>query len=312
MKFLQPLLFLIVLIPVMANAAKPVVPADELVLGTFTLQGGSDSAVNYAAPKTDRYKVHVLVPKTGTLTNALYRVYPKGKRPGSTDCVADAQYPCVEVTVDQTQYANQWVQLMLASDAETRWDFVKNKGTVTAVTDNLGTAERLNLTALVRFEPPFYIGKTYQGGIIFYLNKSGQHGLIAAPTDQSKGIRWYNGTDETGATATAVGTGLANTNKIIKAQGTGSYAAKLCADLVLDGYSDWYLPSKDELNLMYTNIGNGAAAPLTNVGGFASAYYWSSSETDYDDAWYQPFDAGLQYYNPSKDSALTVRAVRAF
>jgi hypothetical protein len=105
---------------------------------------------------------------------------------------------------------------------------------------------------------------------------------IAAPTDQSpaSGVLWYNGSFiGTGATATAVGTGKANTTAIVTVQGVGSYAAKLCDDLVIGAYSDWYLPSKDELDLMYKNIGQGAAAPLTNIGGFsASNYYWTSSE----------------------------------
>jgi hypothetical protein len=158
------------------------------------------------------------------------------------------------------------------------------------------------------------IGKTYQGGIVFYLDSTGKHGLIAAPTDQNNtGIQWYNGSYfTTGATGTAIGTGLANTNAIVTAQGEGSYAAKLSADLVIGAYSDWYLPSRDELNLMYHNIGQGAAAPLTNVGGFAGYYYWSSSERDGGyDAWFQFFGNGPQY-GPSKSDPLYVRAVRDF
>ncbi len=160
------------------------------------------------------------------------------------------------------------------------------------------------------------IGKTYQGGIVFYIDSTGKHGLIAAPTDQSSGIQWQNGYySTTGATGTAIGTGLANTNAIIIAQGEGSYAAKMCADLVIGAYSDWYLPSKDELNLMYHNIGQGAAAPLTNVGGFAGYdNYWSSSEDDYNNVWTQSFGFGYEsaYNKKSEANMLYVRAVRAF
>lgn len=150
------------------------------------------------------------------------------------------------------------------------------------------------------------IGDSYQGGKIAYIDGSGEHGLIAAPSDQSTGddIVWWNGSyTTTGATGTAIGTGNANTNTIVASQGAGSYAAKLCADLVLGGYSDWYLPSKDELNQLCLN--------QTAVGGFAMADYWSSSESDASSAWNEFF---LEY-SPSvyyKNRTTRVRAVRAF
>ncbi|CAI8182503.1 MAG: Uncharacterised protein [Formosa sp. Hel1_33_131] len=156
------------------------------------------------------------------------------------------------------------------------------------------------------------IGDTYQGGIIFYLDASGCHGLISATADQSTGIQWYNGSNtNTTAFASCVGCGEGNTSMIFYNQGAGTYAAQICYDLILGGYSDWYLPSKDELNLMYQNIGPGNVLGLGNVGGFASNRYWSSTEVRTSGAWGQRFDTGDQF-NWGKFDPNYVRAVRAF
>jgi len=149
------------------------------------------------------------------------------------------------------------------------------------------------------------VGDSYQGGIVAYIDETGKHGLIAASVDQSAGIQWYNGSSiMTGAFGTALGTGKSNTTRIVQAQGEGGYAAKLCDDLVLNGYSDWFLPSKDELNILYQN--------RNAIGGFSSGYYWSSSEGSSSYAWHQNFDDGIQNIIYLKSYAYRVRAVRAF
>ncbi len=156
------------------------------------------------------------------------------------------------------------------------------------------------------------IGQTYQGGIIFYLDASGCHGLISAPTNQSTGIQWYNGSHtNTTAFASCVGCGDGNTSMIVFNQGAGSYAAKLCYDLSIGVYSDWYLPSKYELNLMFLNIGQGNALGLGNVGGFTGDYYWCSTEAFQLNSWSQDFGNGLQQTNNKYDTYY-VRAIRAF
>jgi len=155
------------------------------------------------------------------------------------------------------------------------------------------------------------IGDTYQGGIVFYLDGNGG-GLIAAPTDQSTGTEWgCLGTIISGADGTAIGTGAQNTIDIEAGCTTPGTAADICANLTLGGYSDWFLPSKDELNEMYLNIGQGNALGLNNIGGFSAYFYWSSTESNYDGAWEQDFNDGNQY-NYYKDDTIYVRSVRAF
>ena len=168
----------------------------------------------------------------------------------------------------------------------------------------------------------YSVGDFAQGGIVFWVDETGQHGLVAAKEDQSTGVRWYAGTyGNTQAKGDGPFSGEANTSIIIAAQVAigddgSTYAARICNELqVTEGgktYGDWYLPSKEELNLMYQNKATiDATAGVNGGSGFASAYYWSSTESSNDTAWKQYFDDGYQA-NGLKNYATRVRAVRAF
>ena len=192
--------------------------------------------------------------------------------------------------------------------------------TVTA-TNAIGTSLASAVSNSVVIPQP-QLGDFYGGGVVFHLFVEGEigyvagetHGLIAAVADQMSSIRWYRGDYvTTGATGTAVGTGATNTDAIIAVQGGAFtyYAAGFARAYTGGGYTDWFLPSKDELNKMYENIGQGNVLGLGNVGNFANNYYWSSTESDYGNAWGQNFSSGFQD-NYDKGYSDYVRAVRAF
>ena len=149
------------------------------------------------------------------------------------------------------------------------------------------------------------IGLSWEGGIIFYLNSSGLHGLVAAETDQGNATWGCISTLITGADGTAVGTGNQNTLDIVSGCPTAGIAAKICNDLVLNTYSDWFLPSKDELGLMYTNL------KQSGLGGFSLVNYWSSSESSNDYSYKQNFSTGSAGTS-TKDVSYNIRAARAF
>lgn len=150
------------------------------------------------------------------------------------------------------------------------------------------------------------IGDKYKGGKVAYIDESGKHGLIAANSDQSEKIIWINYLKfYVGATGSDLGTGRANTDKIYNNTGfrSNTYAAGIARSFKGGGYSDWYLPSKEELNLLYLN--------RALIGGFQSAFYWSSTECDENTAWLQFFNNGMQF-NYVKNGTYHVRAVRIF
>jgi hypothetical protein len=165
----------------------------------------------------------------------------------------------------------------------------------------------------ISFTTSVNIGQSYNGGKVAYILQSGdagydpnvQHGLIVTNSDLSGGIIWNNGSSTTGATGSKIGDGSSNTTKIVTVQGNpkSSYAAGL-ADNHIDGiYFDWYLPSSDELQKIYTN--------RVSIGMGSTGFYWSSTETSSSDARYINFTNGNNT-SGTKTSSMRVRAIRKF
>jgi Protein of unknown function (DUF1566) len=149
----------------------------------------------------------------------------------------------------------------------------------------------------------YQIGQSYGGGIIFYLDNTQEHGLIAAASNLAT-AEWGPSNFVTNARGIAIGTGQSNTTTITAAQGTGNYGAKICDELTLNGYSDWFLPSRDELNELYLQ--------KAKVGGFTNDFYWSSTENDEERVWGQLFSNGSQSSDLAKSNQLVIRPIRAF
>jgi hypothetical protein len=174
------------------------------------------------------------------------------------------------------------------------------------------------------------IGEEYRGGLVFYVDESGQHGLIASKIDvNEEGIQWRNGAagnKVTNARGDGIGAGETNTRLIIAQQTidnqNGFFAALLAANFqVLDDgktpcktpiasgsfcYGGWYLPSAFELQLLHKNLHQ------NNLSCFAPEFYWSSTEASVSNAWLINFSSGEISASSKSNTIGRVRAISRF
>ena len=145
------------------------------------------------------------------------------------------------------------------------------------------------------------VGDEIGGGVVFKVTATDVY--ISAEADLGSYQWGCNGTGISGADGTDIGTGKQNTLDIVAGCSETDTAAYICDNVTINGYSDWYLPSKDELGEMYLN--------KTIIGGFSNSYYWSSSENSNFGAWLVNFIDGSTYSN-SKANTRVVRPIRSY
>jgi hypothetical protein len=152
----------------------------------------------------------------------------------------------------------------------------------------------------------YWIGQNYQGGKIFYIDKSKKHGLIAAEFDLPNSY-WGCTNDSIevlGINETAVGKGSSNSQIIVEQCGYNTAAGK-CLLLDTLGFDDWYLPSLEEMRGVSENLGRFGQANL------ASGYYWTSTQFTTEIS-YLIMNANRSPAFFSKGSIFAVRPVRSF
>ena len=196
-----------------------------------------------------------------------------------------------------------WIRLITSTGAAGATGATGVTGS-TGVTGTTGATGRINSTG------QHFIGEPYNGGIIFYLSSS-TAGLIITANDQGSccWAKSCNTSTTTAATGTAIGTGQANTTAMITSYGSGSaYAASICNDLSLAGYTDWYLPSNGEMTQAHLLLGRG------NYNDYSFNHYHTSTQGVTYPSWGSYFidmgDGALT--EGQKNDTRKVRCVRNF
>ena len=194
---------------------------------------------------------------------------------------------------------------------ENDYSFYSMEDTVMYVRAFATNIEGITYSDVITYVRPLvYIGQELEGGIVFYVDETGEHGLVAAIQDLEETYQWgcYQNSIS-GADGQGIGTGYQNTLDIVSGCSETPIAASVALAYESESYSDWYLPSFDELNEMYNTIGSGG--PEGNIGGFINNWYWSSSEYSNGPAWNVHFYDG-NASNANKTTTFRVRVIRAF
>ena len=287
----------------------------NLTVGAGAVQSGSMAAINWS---NDNYYLKVGMDANGStnfltmgttqLLSVPYALHAKtaesiaGGAAAETDPIFGTSVAKGITTADTANWNNKQQKLIA--------------GAGISITNNTITAS--NAGGAGNFT--HYIGEQFGGGVIFHLfkdNTGAEHGLIVDLTDLSTAQVWSNVDNILiGSAAQCSWDGLSNSNAIINQAGHTNSAAALCLNSTNGGQSDWYLPSVQELNMLYNNNYT-VSKSISQIAGatqLAAYLYWSSSEVDFVNV--SAFDLGsgdaTTNGGPTKDTPYYVRAVRAF
>ena len=287
----------------------------NLVIGAGAIQSGLMATIDWT---NDNYYLKVGMDVTGgtnfltmgttQLLSVPYALYAKSA--GSVSGGASETDPLFSASVangitvtDTTNWNNKQNQLIAGSN------ITINGNTISSTSGGGGFTH--------------YIGEQFGSGVIFHLWKDAlgvEHGLIVDKTDLSIGQVWSNiNSILIGNSAQSRWDGISNSNAILGQSGHTSSASSLCLNSTNGGQSDWYLPSLDELKLLWDDLFDVNKSLSTILGATVLsnyAKYWSSTEMDPYYAWFLDFNVGnlaiSNIYSSKSCSTNYVRAVRSF
>lgn len=234
------------------------------------------------------------------------------------------------ITDADTTYWNNKLDIEIDADTTNEIQSISRTGLTVTLSNGGGTFQDsvnvytagsgINISNNVISKTTYAMGDFAHGGVVFWVDETGEHGMVCAKQDQSTGIRWYAGAyTNTIAKGDGPLAGEMNTAIVIASQGYGdgnTYATRICSELeITEGgktYGDWYLPSRTSLEIMYQNKTLIDSTAVANGGGsFTADFYWGSTEMTNNHVWVQDFDNGVPAFS-WKQNLLYVRAVRTF
>lgn len=199
----------------------------------------------------------------------------------------------------------------LTVEDETLFDYETNSEiTATISVDNSGNVQ--SLTATVNLNNINEVGDYSYGGVIFWVDAAdNNHGLVCSTSEQGNAPWGCSGTDVTAANGTAITTGKANTDAMAAACVEAGSLAITALNLTLNGYSDWFVPSKDELYEIYLNRETINAVLTANGDEIYSNSYWTSTQFNTTNGWFGSFSNGFQG-GTGKHGEIKYRVIREF